>query len=47
MVFKKELKYGERIISQAQVDNNTTVHILKNSQTEEELCAVLAHWIEK
>ena len=47
MVFKKELKYAQTVVSQAQIDNNTTLHILKNKDTNEELCAVLADWIEK
>ena len=47
MVFKKELKYGERIISQAQIDNNTSLHTLKNADTNEELCCVLAQWTKK
>jgi len=47
MAFKKELKYGQSLISQAQVDNNTTLHILKNKDTNEELCSVMAQWVEK
>ena len=47
MVFKKELKYAERVTSQAQTDDCTTLHILKNSDTQEELCTVMAQWIEK
>ena len=47
MVFKKELKYAEKVISQAQTEENTTIHVLKNADTKEELCCVLAQWIEK
>ena len=47
MLFKKELKYAQRVISQAQTDGNTTLHVLKNADTQEELCCVLAKWIEK
>ncbi len=47
MMFKKELKYGERVISQAQIDNDITLHVLKNADTQDELCCVLAQWVEK
>ena len=47
MIFKKELKYGEKVISQVQMDNNKTLHTLKNADTKEELCCILAEWIEK
>ena len=47
MVFKKELKYSEKVISQAQTDGNTTLHILKNVDTQDELCSILAQWVEK
>lgn len=45
MVFKKEAKYGEKIISCVQVtENNTTVHSLKNSETQEDLCLLKCEW---
>ncbi len=47
MVFKKELKYAQCVTSQVQTDGNTTLHVLKNSQTQEELCSIMAEWIEK
>ena len=47
MVFKHELKYGEKVISQAQTDENLTLHILKNVDTNDELCSVMAQWVEK
>ena len=47
MVFKKELKYAQCVISQAQIENNTTLHVLKNKDTNEELCSVLAEWVKK
>ena len=47
MVFKKELKYGQSVISQAQTEENITYHILKNKDTNEELCSVMAQWIKK
>lgn len=47
MVFKKELKYAECVTSQAQTDDCTTFHILKNADTQDELCTVMAQWIKK
>ena len=47
MLFKKELKYGQNIISKVQVDGNSTIHIVKNLDTNDELCAIQAEWIEK
>ena len=45
MVFKKEAKYGEKIISQIQaIDENTTVHALKHFQTGEDLCLLKCEW---
>ena len=47
MVFKKEIKYGAKVLSQIEVDDKKTTHILKNAETGEELCLVLAEWITK
>ena len=44
MVFKKEIKYGSKVLSQVKVEGNTTIHVLKNAETEEELCLVKAEW---
>ena len=45
ILFKKEIKYGGHIRSQMQLNKNTTNHILKNADTDEELCLVQAEWI--
>lgn len=45
IVFKKEIKYGAKVISQAQIENNITSHVLKNTETNEELCLLQAEWI--
>ena len=43
--FKKEVKYGTKIISQIEfINENTTVHVIKNSKTDEELCLVEILW---
>ena len=44
IVFKKEAKFGDVISSQVQVIKNTTLHIIKNKQTNEELCLIQANW---
>ena len=46
MVFKKEIKYGENLVSQVQVlDGNKTLHIMKHSVSGEDLCMLLCEWI--
>ena len=47
MVFKKEITYGAKVLSQGYVDNNKTTHVLKNAETGEELCLINAEWIQK
>lgn len=46
VVYKKEISYGNNVISQAQIDekNKTSKHVLKNEKTDEELCFVQAVW---
>lgn len=46
MVFKKEIKFGEKLISQVEVkDDFTTVHVLKNAESKEELCLIQCRWV--
>ena len=47
MVFKKEITYGANVLSQIEILENTTNHILKNAQTNEDLCLIKAEWIKK
>ena len=45
MIYKKELKFGEKVISQIEFqDDLTTVHRLQNSQNED-LCLIQCRWI--
>lgn len=44
IVFKKEAKFKDVISSQVQIAENTTLHIIKNKQTDEELCLIQAIW---
>lgn len=46
LIYKKEAKYGEKLISHVQfLENNTTLHALKNSETGEDLCLIKCKWI--
>ena len=47
MMFKKEITYGSKVLSQVSINENTTVHALKNAETGEELCIINAEWIKK
>ena len=44
IVYKKEIKYGKHVVSQVQINDSTTTHILKDSNTQEELCQIKAVW---
>ena len=45
MMFKKEAKYGEKIITQIEfLDDLTTVHNLKNASTGDDLCVLKCSW---
>ena len=46
MIFKKEIKYNEELVSQVQIlENNSTLHVLKNLKTNEDLCLIKCEWI--
>jgi medium-chain acyl-[acyl-carrier-protein] hydrolase len=47
MIFKKELKYGETILSQAELIDSKSYHIVKNLNTNDELCTVCIQWEKK
>lgn len=45
MVFKKEAKLGEKMVSQIHfADENTTIHSLKHAESGEELCVLCCKW---
>lgn len=44
MIYKKEARYGEPIISELEVIENTTIHRLKNQQNED-LCLIECSWV--
>jgi hypothetical protein len=47
MNFKKEIKYGSKVLSQVSINGTNTIHAVKNAETGEELCLVSAEWICK
>ena len=47
MVFKKEITYGHKVLSQIEIKDNQTIHILKCAETSEDLCLITAEWIDK
>ena len=45
IIFKKEIKYGNRVVSQVEIiDKTHTLHILKNAETDDELCVLNILW---
>ena len=47
MMFKKEITYGNEVLSEVAIDGNNTIHAVKNAQTGEELCIMTAEWVNK
>lgn len=47
IVFKKEIKYGNKVVSQLEFDGDRTNHILKSFETGEDLCLISALWGKK
>ena len=45
MMFKKEIKRSEKLISQIQILDNTTIHALKHAETMDDLCILKCEWI--
>lgn len=43
--YKKEIQYGNKVLSLIEIKGNTTIHHLKNIQTDEDLCQIKAEWI--
>ena len=42
--YKKDIVYGNSVNAIAQVLDNKTIHSIKNSSTQEELCSMLLEW---
>ena len=47
IAYKKEVKYGAKILSQIELDGNITHHAVKNLETGDDLCLIKAVWIDK
>ena len=47
MMFKKEITYGNKVLSEVAINGNSTIHAVKNAETGEELCVMNAEWVEK
>jgi len=45
VVYKKEIAYGANVISQVELEGNVSTHMLKNSETDEELCFIRVDWV--
>ena len=45
MVYKKEIQYGNVVVSEAQVDDNIVKVVLKNKSNNEDLCLVNAEFV--
>lgn len=46
IVYKKEIAFGYNVISQLELDENseTSIHVLKNESTGEDLCIIQIQW---
>lgn len=44
LVYKKEISYGNNVISKVKIENNKTSHLLENKETSETLCIVEVQW---
>ncbi len=44
IAFKKELKYGNSVLSQVEISDNKTIHSIKNINTSDELCSLMINW---
>ena len=42
--YKKEITYGETVVSQVEIKENQTNHVLKNAKTDDVLCSILIEW---
>lgn len=45
MMFKKEIKLGEKLISEVQIEGNKTIHKLVHLENGNELCILSCSWV--
>ena len=46
MVFKKEIQFGNVILSEVQLDDKVATIVVKNKGTDEDLCMIKAEFTE-
>ena len=46
IMYKKEITYGDKIISQTEINKNSTNHVLKLKNSDEIICFLFANWNE-
>lgn len=44
MVYKKDITYGQSVVSKLIIENERTHHLLVNKETDEQLCIIDAEW---
>jgi len=44
IIYKKEITYGQEVVSMLKIDGAKTYHILLNKDTQEQLCIIEAVW---
>lgn len=44
MIYKKDIAYGNSVVSKLKIENETTHHLLVNKETKEQLCIVDVLW---
>ena len=44
MIYKKDIKYGNNVVSKLKMEENTTHHLLVNKETDEQLCILDVEW---
>ena len=46
MLYKKEIKLGEKLVSNVQLESdNITIHSIRHSDSDEELCVLKCEWV--
>ena len=46
IAFKKEARLGAKMLSQSVIDGSTSIHLIKNTETDEPLCEFKIEWFK-
>jgi medium-chain acyl-[acyl-carrier-protein] hydrolase len=46
IIYKKDISYGNKVVSKVLINNQETRHILLNNETNEQLCIINAVWTQ-